>query len=103
MLLRIGENKKIWILIDEAQKCPSLFDQIKMLYDQFKDKNSIKFILTGSGYLHLHQLSAETLAGRIELFYLREFGLRETLALNDNTIISGDLTLFYAREAISII
>lgn len=95
---QIGNSVKIWVLIDEAQKCPELFDQVKMLYDEFKAKNAIKIILTGSGYLHLHQLSAETLAGRVELFYLREFGLRETLALTKQKSLPTNLTLSLACD-----
>lgn len=75
---RISNNSKIWVAIGEAQKCPALFEQIKLLYDQYKDQSAIKFIITGSGFLSLHQLSAESLAGRIELFYLRDFNLKET-------------------------
>jgi len=87
--IQIGAGQKIWVVIDEAQKCPDLFDQVKILYDEFKNKNAIKIILTGSGYLYLHQLTAETLAGRVELFYLREFGLREAI----NLIHKKDLPL----------
>lgn len=79
--LPIQGGTKIWVTIDEAQKCPALFDQIKLIYDEFKDKDAIKFILTGSGLLSLHQLSAESLAGRLELYYLREFNLKETIKL----------------------
>jgi predicted AAA+ superfamily ATPase len=84
---KIGTAPKLWILIDEAQKCPEAFDQIKVIYDAFKDKGIIKFILTVSGYLSLHQLSAETLAGRIELYYLREFDLKETTEFRTHTMI----------------
>jgi len=80
---QIAQGEKIGVAIDEAQKCPALFDQVKLLYDQYKDQDVIKFILTGSGFLTLHQLSAESLAGRIELHYLREFGLRETINLRN--------------------
>jgi predicted AAA+ superfamily ATPase len=74
----IGIEEIIWVVVDEAQKCPELFEQIKVLYDQYKGQTiGIKFILTGSGSLSLHQLSAETLAGRIEILYLREFSLHE--------------------------
>jgi predicted AAA+ superfamily ATPase len=73
----IGEGNKIWVVIDEAQKCPLVFDQVKILYDAYKDQNTIKFILTGSAVLSLHQLSAESLAGRIELLHLQEFTLLE--------------------------
>jgi uncharacterized protein len=41
---------RVWVTIDEAQKCPEVFDQIKVLYDQFKDQDAIKFILTGSAF-----------------------------------------------------
>lgn len=75
--IRINQGKKIWVVIDEAQKCPILFEQIKVIYDRYKHNHCIKFILTGSGFLLLHQMSAETLAGRIQLLHLREFGLRE--------------------------
>lgn len=82
----VGEGNKIWVVIDEAQKCPSLFDQIKILYDKYKDLDQIKFILTGSAVLSLHQLSAETLAGRIELHHLQEFTLREATLYNEPNI-----------------
>lgn len=70
-------NERVWVTIDEAQKCPELFEQIKLLYDKYKDQNAIKFILTGSALLELHRLSAESLAGRIQLYYLSAFTLRE--------------------------
>src|SRR3989344_3894314 len=93
---QLSNQQKIWVSIDEAQKCPELFDQVKILYDEFKHQNAIKFILTGSGYLHLHQLSAETLAGRIELFYLREFGTQETLNLIHHKQVHAESTLSLA-------
>lgn len=70
-------QQKIWVIIDEAQKCPELFEQIKIIYDEYKDQDKIKFILTGSAHLDLHHLSTESLAGRVDLRYLREFNLRE--------------------------
>lgn len=82
---KVGDKEKIWVVIDEAQKCPELFDQIKILYDKFK-KNKIKFILTGSAHLNLHQLAAETLAGRVDLLRLREFNLREITRLLNKKI-----------------
>jgi uncharacterized protein len=81
---QIQNSKKIYVVIDEAQKCPELFDQIKILYDQYKGQNALKFILTGSGFLSLHKLAAETLAGRVEIFYLREFGIREGSLLHQD-------------------
>ena len=91
-LQAIGQGEKIWVAIDEAQKCPELFEQIKVLYDEYKGQNVIKFILTGSASLDLHNLSAESLAGRIELLKMREFTIRETAMFNHNiNLISGSL------------
>lgn len=84
-LCAIGKGPKLWVAIDEAQKYPPLFEAIKIIYDSYKDQEAIKFILTGSGYLELHQLTAESLAGRIELFYLNEFSLREHYDLQKKT------------------
>jgi hypothetical protein len=84
-LQKVGDREKLWVVIDEAQKCPELFDQVKILYDKFK-KNKIKFILTGSAHLNLHQLTAETLAGRVDLLRLREFNLREITRLLNKEI-----------------
>lgn len=88
---QIGQ-RKVYVVIDEAQKCPALFDQVKALYDEFKDTDKLKFVLTGSGFLSLHELSAESLAGRIELYYLRDFSLQEvTKLLHPDFIFSPSL------------
>ena len=96
VLQKVGGQEKIWVVIDEAQKCPELFDQVKLLYDEFKDQNIIKFILTGSAHLNLHKLASETLAGRVDLLRLREFNLRETtrlfykeIILEQNTVLQS--------------
>lgn len=73
----IGHGTKLWVIIDEAQKSPLVFDQVKSLYDQYINDDAIKFILTGSAVLGLHQLSAESLAGRIDLHIMNGFTLRE--------------------------
>jgi len=80
----IGGKEKIWVAIDEAQKSPELFEQIKIIYDAWidRDPEKIKFILTGSGHLSLHKLSTESLAGRIELYYLQPFTLRELCVMH---------------------
>ncbi len=90
-------NNRVWVMIDEAQKCPALFEQIKRLYDRYKDQDAIKFIITGSALLELHRLSAETLAGRINLYYLSAFSLSETLTLRHG--ISVDTNIFTLLEA----
>lgn len=95
LLRKIGGAPKVWLAIDEAQKCPALFEQIKAIYDEFKDKDAIKFIITGSGTLDLHQFSAESLAGRIEIYYLHPFNLRESCELK-NGIATNNASLLSA-------
>ena len=92
-LQAIGQGEKIWVAIDEAQKCTELFEQIKVLYDEHKGQNVIKFILTGSASLELHNLSAESLAGRIELLNMREFTIRETAMFSHDINLIGDALL----------
>lgn len=89
-LKQLGTDK-IWVVIDEAQKCPEIFEQVKIIYDDFKGKDKVKFLLTGSAHLDLHNLSAESLAGRVELLNLREFNLREiTRNAHSSTSIPSD-------------
>ena len=93
------QNKCVWVTIDEAQKCPELFDQVKMLYDRYKDKGAIKFIITGSALLELHRLSAESLAGRIQLYHLSAFGLSEAHEKLFNTNLQTGLFDLIESEA----
>ena len=94
-LQKMGGRDPLWIVVDEAQKCPELFDQIKILYDKFKGTEKIKFILTGSAHLNLHKLAAETLAGRVELLRLREFNLRETTRLLNKNLSIQETTALH--------
>lgn len=93
-LQKIGGPEKIWVFIDEAQKCPELFDQVKVIYDTRKDTEHIKFILTGSAHLNLHQLTAESLAGRVEILNLREFNLKEMALLQHQNLSLPDDAVF---------
>lgn len=82
-LQKIGGSRKLWVFIDEAQKCSELFDQVKLIYDAHKGKDHIKFLLTGSAHLNLYHLTTESLAGRVELLNLREFTLVEMAHLQN--------------------
>ncbi len=92
-LQKIGTGEKLWVVIDEAQKCPELFEQVKVIYDSFKDTNTIKFVLTGSASLDLHNLSAESLAGRVELLHMREFSIKEAAMYQHSLKSTGDSVL----------
>ena len=47
-LQKIGGSRKLWVFIDETQKCSELFDQVKLIYDAHRERIDIKFLLTGS-------------------------------------------------------
>ena len=67
------------IIIDEVQKAPNLFDEIKLLVDSRPGKGAV--VLTGSQTYHLMSGASETLAGRIAVLRLSGLSLRETLGL----------------------
>lgn len=64
------------ILIDEIQKAPELFEQMKVICDEREEKGL--FWLTGSQQYHLMKNIRETLAGRIGILEL--YGLAKSEA-----------------------
>ena len=100
--IKLGGDEKIWVVIDEAQKGKEVFEQVKIIYDKYKGTDKVKFILTGSGQLTLRQHCAESLAGRIEIYDLREFSLHEAalvqrpdLSLSQHSVLSA---IFSGKE-----
>jgi len=67
-----------YLVIDEAQKAPALFERIKALYDSHRDR--LRVVLTGSSALEIHDPVAETLAGRARIEFLHPFSLAEGFA-----------------------
>lgn len=63
------------ILIDEVQKAPELFEQIKIMCDESDEKGL--FWLTGSQQYKMMERVRETLAGRIGILELYGFSQRE--------------------------
>lgn len=55
------------LIIDEIQKVSGWSETIKILFDQDRDKNDLRIILSGSASLSLQQGLTESLAGRYEL------------------------------------
>lgn len=78
-------QNNILILIDEVQKEPKIFEQIKIIYDKqkLKKEQKYKFILTGSASLDIHKKLSETLAGRVELLRVNPFSLSEAARIKD--------------------
>lgn len=63
------------ILIDEVQKAPELFEQIKIISDESEERGLIW--LTGSQQYQMMKKVRETLAGRIGILELYGFSQRE--------------------------
>lgn len=63
------------VFIDEIQKAPKLFEQIKMILD--RDRKKGQFYMCGSQQFRMMRGVSESLAGRIGLVTLLGFSLRE--------------------------
>ncbi len=68
-------NNPCPLMIDEVQKCPSIFNKIKITLDN-TDKNG-NFFFTGSQKLQLMASVSESLAGRISIMELDGLSQRE--------------------------
>ena len=64
------------VFVDEIQKTPELFPQIKMILD--RDHKKGQFFMCGSQQFKMMKNVSESLAGRIGLILLLGFSLRET-------------------------
>lgn len=62
------------IILDEAQHVPDLFSYLQLAVDEDKET---RIILTGSQNLSLHHKISQSLSGRVSLFTLLPFSLRE--------------------------
>ena len=68
-------NNPTPLVIDEVQKCPSIFNRLKIVLDNTEDYGN--FFLTGSQKLQLMENVSESLAGRISVIELEGLSLRE--------------------------
>lgn len=65
------------VFVDEIQKTPALFEQIKIYLDHYKKKG--QFYMCGSQQFKMMKGVSESLAGRIGLVTLLGFSLRESM------------------------
>lgn len=68
-------NNPTPLMIDEIQKCPSIFNRLKIVLDNADNYGN--FFLTGSQKLQLMENASESLAGRISVIELEGLSLRE--------------------------
>lgn len=84
------------ILIDEVQKAPELFEQIKIICDGSEEKGL--FWLTGSQQYGMMKNVRETLAGRVGILTLYSFSQREKNGLNFEAELDFSLATLQARQ-----
>lgn len=71
------------VFVDEIQKAPELFSQIKMYIDREHKKG--QFFMCGSQQFHMMKGVGESLSGRLGLVTLLGFSLRERYGIADDT------------------
>ena len=71
------------VFVDEIQKAPELFSQIKMLIDREHKKG--QFFMCGSQQFQMMKGVSESLSGRIGLVTLLGFSLRERYGVSNDT------------------
>ncbi len=84
------------ILIDEVQKAPELFEQIKVICDESEEKGLIW--LTGSQQYGMMKKVRETLAGRIGILELYSLSAREKAGLVFEKDLDFSLTTLQERQ-----
>ena len=96
------KNNRPPVLIDEIQKCPSLFEGIKEYLEAHPDDRS-SFVLTGSQKLKLTEGASESLAGRVSVNELQGLSLREITAVDFNRHFVPTEEYFEALPKIDIL
>lgn len=76
------------LLFDEIQKLDRWEEQIKRLYDNFKNT---KIIISGSESLFIRKKSKESLAGRLFEFHIKPLSFREYLTFRGKEIANIEL------------
>ena len=89
-------NNPCPLMIDEVQKCPSIFNRLKIVLDN-TDKLS-NFYLTGSQKLQLMENISDSLAGRISIVELDGLSLREINEVDFNQHFVSSAEYLNERE-----
>lgn len=76
-------NNKMPIIIDEVQRAPELFLQIKYIVDKSENKGEV--ILTGSQSYRLLSNVSDSLTGRVCIIDMSSLSMREIQHINFNT------------------
>lgn len=87
------------IIIDEIQKAPELFGQIKIMCDNSEERG--QFWLTGSQQFHMIQNIQETLAGRIGILELYSLSKNEAAGLEFPNELDFSLPCLLKRQSLA--
>ncbi|MFT4304717.1 MAG: ATP-binding protein [Candidatus Woesearchaeota archaeon] len=71
-------KEKIYLFLDEIQKCPNWENELKKTYDLYP---KIKIIISGSESLFIRKRNKETLAGRLFEFNVKSLSFKEYLSI----------------------
>lgn len=74
------KKEKIFVFFDEIQKHKNWENELKILYDTYKN---IKFFISGSSNLFIEKKTKESLGGRVFSFVLEPLTFKEYLRLRD--------------------
>ena len=92
-------NNPCPLMIDEVQKCPSIFNKLKIILDN-TDKYG-NFYLTGSQKMQLMEGVSESLAGRVSVVELEGLSLREIKGISfDRHFIPTDTYISEREKAL---
>ena len=89
-------NNPAPLVIDEVQKCPSIFSRIKTELDNSDDYG--RYFFTGSQKLQLMESVSESLAGRVSVMELDGLSLREIFDVDCNLHFVPTEEYFAERE-----
>jgi len=107
LLLRAKDDPALFIkafhsniAIDEAQKAPDLFDEIKKLVDEGFPH---KIILSGSANFLLMKAITESLAGRTGILHVLPFSAAEAYERHSNNLIEKMITTATPENLFSVL
>ena len=89
-------NNPCPLMIDEVQKCPSIFNKLKIILDSTDQLSN--FFLTGSQKLQLMENVSDSLAGRISVLEMEGLSLREINEVDFNRHFVPTPEYLSARE-----
>lgn len=89
------KNHKLPLIIDEVQRAPELFLQLKFIADKSEEKG--KLILTGSQSYSLLKRTGESLAGRVCIIEMSSLSLREKSNIDFNMAFIPDMEYVESR------